>query len=59
MRTRFYDNYFIEATRSGIRQAVIVAAGLDARAYRLPWPEGTVGLRGRPAGRDRVQDVNA
>ncbi len=42
VRTRFYDNYFIEATRSGIRQAVIMAAGLDARAYRLPWPDGTV-----------------
>ena len=27
---------------SGIRQAVIVGAGLDARAYRLPWAEGTV-----------------
>src|ERR1700759_3798491 len=42
VRTRFYDNFFIDATGSGIRQAVIVAAGLDARAYRLPWPEGTV-----------------
>jgi methyltransferase (TIGR00027 family) len=42
VRTRFYDNFFLDATRSGIRQAVIVAAGLDSRAYRLPWPEGTV-----------------
>ena len=42
VRTRFYDNFFLDATRSGIRQAVILAAGLDARAYRLPWPEGTV-----------------
>ena len=42
VRTRFYDQYFLEATRSGIRQVVILAAGLDARAYRLPWPEGTV-----------------
>ncbi len=42
VRTRFYDNFFLDATRSGIRQAVIVAAGLDARAYRLPWPAGTV-----------------
>jgi methyltransferase (TIGR00027 family) len=42
VRTRFYDNYFIDAAHRGIRQAVIVAAGLDARAYRLPWPEGTV-----------------
>ena len=42
VRTRFYDNFFLDATRGGIRQAVIVAAGLDARAYRLPWPKGTV-----------------
>jgi len=42
IRTRFYDRFFVDATRSGIRQAVIVAAGLDARAYRLPWPQGTV-----------------
>jgi methyltransferase (TIGR00027 family) len=42
VRTRFYDHFFIDATHSGIRQAVILAAGLDARAYRLPWPAGTV-----------------
>jgi methyltransferase (TIGR00027 family) len=42
VRTRFYDQYFLDATHNGIRQAVILAAGLDARAYRLPWPEGTV-----------------
>jgi methyltransferase (TIGR00027 family) len=42
VRTRFYDQHFVDATRSGIRQAVILAAGLDARAYRLPWSEGTV-----------------
>ena len=42
IRTRFYDRFFVDATRSGIRQAVIVAAGLDARAFRLPWPQGTV-----------------
>lgn len=42
VRTRFYDQFFVDATRSGIRQAVILAAGLDARAYRLPWPNGTV-----------------
>ncbi len=42
VRTRFYDRFFLDATQSGIRQAVILAAGLDARAYRLPWPDGTV-----------------
>ena len=42
VRTRFYDQYFLDATQSGVCQAVILAAGLDARAYRLPWPEDTV-----------------
>lgn len=41
-RTRFYDDFFVEATQGGIGQAVILASGLDARAYRLPWPAGTV-----------------
>src|ERR1700761_1475631 len=42
VRTRFFDDFFLEATQSGIRQAVIVASGLDTRAYRLPWPAETV-----------------
>src|ERR1700758_3832246 len=42
VRTRFFDNFFLDAAGAGIRQAVILAAGLDARAYRLPWPAGTV-----------------
>ncbi len=41
-RTRFYDQFFLDATQSGIRQVVILASGLDARAYRLPWPAGTI-----------------
>ena len=41
-RTRFYDHFFLDATQGGIGQAVILASGLDARAYRLPWPAGTV-----------------
>ncbi|OBI88420.1 class I SAM-dependent methyltransferase [Mycobacterium asiaticum] len=41
-RTRFYDQFFLDATRSGIAQVVILASGLDARAYRLAWPAGTV-----------------
>ncbi|MGL5444517.1 MAG: class I SAM-dependent methyltransferase [[Mycobacterium] stephanolepidis] len=40
MRSRFFDEFFLEAAASGIRQAVILAAGLDARAHRLPWPAG-------------------
>jgi methyltransferase (TIGR00027 family) len=42
VRTRYFDNFFLDATRAGIQQAVILAAGLDARAYRLAWPAGTV-----------------
>jgi methyltransferase (TIGR00027 family) len=41
VRTRFFDDFFVEATNAGIRQAVILASGLDARSYRLPWPGGT------------------
>jgi len=37
-RTRFFDSFFEDATRAGVRQAVILASGLDARAYRLAWP---------------------
>lgn len=40
VRTRFFDEFFLEAAQTGIRQAVILASGLDARAYRLPWPAG-------------------
>ena len=42
VRTRFFDDFFIAAADGGIRQAVILASGLDTRAYRLPWPAGTV-----------------
>ena len=42
VRTRFFDDFFTSATRDGVRQAVILASGLDTRAYRLRWPAGTV-----------------
>jgi methyltransferase (TIGR00027 family) len=42
VRTRFFDSFFTEAAAAGVRQAVILAAGLDTRAYRLTWPSGTV-----------------
>jgi methyltransferase (TIGR00027 family) len=41
IRTRFYDDYLLEATGGRPRQVVLVAAGLDTRAYRLAWPDGT------------------
>ncbi|MCA2244500.1 class I SAM-dependent methyltransferase [Mycobacterium sp. WUMAC-067] len=40
-RTRYIDAFFAEAGAAGIRQVVILASGLDARAYRLPWAAGT------------------
>ncbi len=40
-RARFFDDYFAAAGEAGLRQVVIVAAGLDARPYRLRWPIGT------------------
>ena len=40
--TRFFDDFFTGATGAGIGQAVILASGLDTRAYRLGWPAGTV-----------------
>jgi methyltransferase (TIGR00027 family) len=42
VRTRFFDDFFVDAGKAGIRQAVILASGLDARPYRLPWATGTV-----------------
>lgn len=42
VRTRFFDDFFTGATHEGVRQAVILASGLDTRAYRLRWPGGTV-----------------
>ncbi|MEV0946771.1 class I SAM-dependent methyltransferase [Rhodococcus sp. NPDC049939] len=41
VRTKFFDDFFLSAAASGVRQAVILAAGLDARAYRLDWPPDT------------------
>jgi methyltransferase (TIGR00027 family) len=41
VRTHFFDAHFAEAVAAGIRQVVILASGLDSRAYRLDWPAGT------------------
>lgn len=40
IRTRFYDDYLLAAAAAGCRQVVLVAAGLDCRAFRLDWPDG-------------------
>lgn len=42
VRTKFFDDFFTDATAAGVRQVVILASGLDSRAYRLQWPAGTV-----------------
>jgi methyltransferase (TIGR00027 family) len=41
VRTRHIDEFLADATAAGVRQVVILASGLDARAYRLSWPAGT------------------
>ncbi len=41
VRTHFFDDFFAAAVAAGIRQIVILASGLDSRAYRLQWPAGT------------------
>ena len=41
-RTRYFDEFFTRAADAGLRQAVILAAGLDARAFRLAWPPDMV-----------------
>jgi methyltransferase (TIGR00027 family) len=41
VRTHFFDTYFTKAIEAGIRQVVILASGLDSRAFRLAWPAGT------------------
>jgi methyltransferase (TIGR00027 family) len=41
VRTKWFDELFLDAVASGIRQVVILASGLDSRSWRLPWPDGT------------------
>lgn len=40
-RTKYFDEYFGRAADAGVRQVVVLAAGLDSRSYRLSWPNGT------------------
>lgn len=42
VRTHFFDAHFADAVAAGIQQVVILASGLDSRAYRLDWPAGTI-----------------
>jgi methyltransferase (TIGR00027 family) len=42
VRSVFFDHYFADEWAHGVKQVVLLAAGLDTRAFRLPWPSGTV-----------------
>jgi methyltransferase (TIGR00027 family) len=42
LRIRFFDDFLQRITRENVvRQVVLMAAGLDTRAFRLSWPVGT------------------
>ncbi|MFF2198789.1 class I SAM-dependent methyltransferase [Streptomyces sp. NPDC058157] len=41
IRTRFLDDLLRQASGAGIRQVVLLGAGMDSRAFRMDWPEGT------------------
>ncbi|MGK5551569.1 SAM-dependent methyltransferase [Actinomadura kijaniata] len=61
VRTRFYDDHLLASCADGVRQVVLLAAGLDTRAHRLPWPPGVrlyeVDLPETLAFKDRVLDA--
>jgi methyltransferase (TIGR00027 family) len=38
VRSRYFDRYFSRVNKAGLTQVVLMAAGLDTRAYRLDWP---------------------
>ncbi|MFF5636112.1 SAM-dependent methyltransferase [Streptomyces sp. NPDC012825] len=42
LRTRVLDDHLLASARAGVRQVVLLGAGLDSRAFRLDWPAGTV-----------------
>ncbi len=58
-RTAFFDQFFVTAADAGIRQAVILAAGLDARAWRLPWQGGPDGMTVYELDQPKVLDFKA
>lgn len=42
IRTRFFDEFLLDSVReTGAKQIVLLAAGMDTRAFRLDWPAGT------------------
>ncbi|MFJ4804796.1 class I SAM-dependent methyltransferase [Streptomyces murinus] len=41
IRTKFLDDLLRQSSASGIRQVVLLGAGMDSRAFRMDWPAGT------------------
>ncbi|MFJ9774343.1 class I SAM-dependent methyltransferase [Kitasatospora sp. NPDC101157] len=41
IRTKFLDDLLQQACAAGVRQIVLLGAGMDSRAFRMDWPEGT------------------
>ncbi|MDI5973295.1 class I SAM-dependent methyltransferase [Streptomyces sp. SL13] len=41
IRTKYLDDLLLRASASGVRQVVLLGAGMDSRAFRMDWPEGT------------------
>lgn len=41
IRTKFLDDLLQQASASGVRQVVLLGAGMDSRAFRMDWPTGT------------------
>ncbi|MET9494410.1 class I SAM-dependent methyltransferase [Streptomyces sp. NPDC006552] len=41
IRTKFLDDLLRRACAAGVRQVVLLGAGMDSRAFRMAWPEGT------------------
>ncbi|HEU0191948.1 MAG TPA: class I SAM-dependent methyltransferase [Mycobacterium sp.] len=59
VRTVFFDEFFLAAADAGIRQVVILASGLDARAWRLPWPDQPTGTTVFELDQPKVLDFKA
>lgn len=57
-RTKCFDDFVVNAAVAGVRQFVILAAGLDTRAWRLDaaW---LLGVRDRPTRGAEVQGSGA
>lgn len=58
-RTAFFDQFFLDAARAGVRQMVILAAGLDSRSWRLPWKDVSGGVTVYELDQPRVLEFKA